>query len=171
MLRGGSLHDSFRPGLSHVFKLLPDRTSCRAHNHVRWHLKSWEPSTLAQSELFFNPFAFLDLDFTLNLFECVSKNTANQLKSVNLNLFFNNPPSCSWSVTVNITFSWYVILYSLQSYVSFRYSVTYVINTTNLIYTSLSLSLHWSLNMFRALLAHHQETLHECSFGDYCVQL
>jgi hypothetical protein len=23
--------------------------------------------------------------------------------------------------------------------------------------------------MFRVLLAHHQETLHECSFGDYCV--
>jgi hypothetical protein len=23
--------------------------------------------------------------------------------------------------------------------------------------------------MFRALLAHHQETLHKCSFGDYCV--
>jgi hypothetical protein len=28
-----------------------------------------------------------------------------------------------------------------------------------------------SLDMFRALLAHHQETLHECSFGDCCVQL
>jgi hypothetical protein len=38
-----------------------------------------------------------------------------------------------------------------------------------------SLSLHFidvqSLDMFRALLAHLQETLHERRFGDYCVQL
>jgi hypothetical protein len=36
-----------------------------------------------------------------------------------------------------------------------------------------SLSLHFikvqSLDMFRALLAHPQETLHERRFGDYCV--
>jgi hypothetical protein len=47
----------------------------------------------------------------------------------------------------------------------------YVINTTNLIHTSLLLSLYWgsSLDMFRALLAHHHETLHKRSFGDLCA--
>jgi hypothetical protein len=49
----------------------------------------------------------------------------------------------------------------------------YVMNTTNLIQTSLSLTLIkvQSLHMFRALLVHLQETLHERRFGGYCVRL
>jgi hypothetical protein len=50
--------------------------------------------------------------------------------------------------------------------------MNYIINTTNLIHLLLS---HFitvqTLDMFGALLAHLQETLHERRFGDYCVRL
>jgi hypothetical protein len=50
----------------------------------------------------------------------------------------------------------------------------YVINTTNLIHTFhfyLQFIKVQNLDMFRALLAHHQEALHERRIGDNCVRL
>jgi hypothetical protein len=82
------------------------------------------------------------------------------------------PQSCSSTSKLLIQFC-YAISHCLYIMCGKIMGDSYIINTTNLI--PLHFHYHFvevqSLDLFQALLAYHQETLCECSFDDYCVQL